>query len=570
MSEKLPEKCYSTQNLGTLGLEKIPHGCRIYLNEWYPNTNVGGQLLIYDKNSTSSIDGGSVFAGFEGNTESVLSGDTDVGVGRYIRKDNKNHTFEQWGMLPDGSFDNFFRFRALRDFVVSQGGHVEITAEGNSNIGTTYYFGQIRDLNNPETKDPIFWENCNGLVFDLCGCKIDIKGDFNRGQDIPRPNGDFQSFLNGFSPFLFRRCNYVVIKNGEIDGNVDQMTASDRNVNEGFNSCIRLFGCRHVEIKKLHIHHFPTDGIGVDQDGGDPNNPFLSGINTEYCTVENCLIDSCGRNNLSVLGARHLSVKNTKFAKAGITDGSYFGHSPRANVDIEPDVVPDQLTDLIVFENCEFINGAGNNVASGRVDTINHVRITQCRFIHEPDPSDDLSIQVSLASLYLTSRRFVLEDNYFLNHSLRPISNSKNPNNERVEVILRNNIIESNNSNVPLLAVVTTEPYIVDIRDNKFIIDGDTPFPSSTDYNISFSVMNGDASFSNNLIHIKTDNVHDNSLGDNLDHFATFRIKYFERNKWKTDGALKWYVEYIKSTTEPDGVADAQLADPALFTIVAK
>ncbi|HEY9280015.1 MAG TPA: right-handed parallel beta-helix repeat-containing protein, partial [Eoetvoesiella sp.] len=106
------------------------------------------------------------------------------------------------------------------------------------------------------------------------------------------------------------------------------------------------------ELDNLHIHHYCSDGAYIGS---------YSGVISRHVNAKNCQFANNGRQGVSIIQLRYATFTNCDFRETGRT-GLYGGHSPRAGVDIEPNVgVPkvDDYTGDIKFENCRFADNQG-------------------------------------------------------------------------------------------------------------------------------------------------------------------------------------------------------------------
>lgn len=270
-------------------------------------------------------------------------------------------TPEQFGAAGDGATDDYDAWKAMITAVNAAGsGHVRLGAN------KTYHLGRYVTATNGLAFDTLRIHDCNGLVIDLNGSRIDIKGDFDR--DAPTTYG-----LPGI--YLYK-CRSVVIRNGEVDGNFDQTTNSS-GAAEPPSHGIFMAGCTDVLLENLHVHHFAADGLLVRDAAGTPVR-----VVSRRVTAINVQSLRNGRQGMSITGLRGGLFMNCEFSWTGRVDGPYFGHSPQAGVDIEPDrdtstPAPNTMdadTGDIQFIRCRFEGNRGSQIVapggSKRVDSV--------------------------------------------------------------------------------------------------------------------------------------------------------------------------------------------------------
>lgn len=260
---------------------------------------------------------------------------------------------EWFGAVGDGVTDDSAALRSMVAFVNSAG-----SGTIRFGRGKTYLIGQHITAGNGNALDDFQFLNCDGLVIDLNGSKLDIAGNFDRDA----------STTQGYSGLYLANCSNVKIFNGEIDGNVDAMTNSSVSLTPS-SFGIWLAQCSDVVLENLHVHHFSADGLYLKDNGSN-------GSTRTACRrikAVNCRFLYSARQGMSVVQARDCTFEHCSFSFTGRSAGTYGSHSPGAGVDVEPDrsavtVSPDTMdvnTGNIVFNNCTFEENAGGQFNCG-------------------------------------------------------------------------------------------------------------------------------------------------------------------------------------------------------------
>ena len=246
------------------------------------------------------------------------------------------------------------------------------------------------------------WTGCQGLVLSGYGATIDLKGNFHRAQD----NGS-NSYSNAVVPFRIVSSTNVVVEGFTIDGNVDQMT-KDVGTLEGFAHGIATgTSVENLVLRDLELHHLQTDGLYL---GG------TSTIATRNVTVERVISRNNGRQGMSIIQARGVTVRDSQFIDTCITGGSYGSHAPCLGIDIEPDacatgsgLCANQTMDVntgdIAIERTYFANNTGG-MLSAILPHIENVTIADSTLIDGADAT-------TTGQLYLAVNGGTLRDSYF-------------------------------------------------------------------------------------------------------------------------------------------------------------
>lgn len=274
-------------------------------------------------------------------------------------------TPEMYGCVGDGTTDDYDAWVDMVEAVNDAGGGT-IRLSGDKN----YYLGQYITASNGITS-PAF-ADCDGVTIEGNGATISVAGDFDRAA----------STTQALTVLWFRRCSNIIIRNLEIDGNVDLTTNSSASA-EPSSFGIRLMKCTAVTLVNVYSHHHAADGIVVDDDGNSSGSRQVS----RNVTAISCRFTHNARQGMSVISLRGGMFLNCDFSETGQSTGTYGNHSPAAGVDIEPQrdtssAAPDAL-DIDVgdihFVNCTFLNNKGCTFLCGGGKRFDNIHLLGCR-----------------------------------------------------------------------------------------------------------------------------------------------------------------------------------------------
>ena len=182
----------------------------------------------------------------------------------------------------------------------------------------------------------------NGRGIDLCGWDMDSKIEQHEFHSdhvkivmakdavLVADYSKVKSDVERFSMFTLEFANDITIEGGVLDGN---RSGTSGKKNGGYN--LDLSGATNITIKDCTIKNAWTDGIYMgasfsvwegSQRGLDQK--FFMG---DKITVDGCTITNSRRNNISVINADNVNVKNCTISDAN-------GESPMCGIDIEPNL----------------------------------------------------------------------------------------------------------------------------------------------------------------------------------------------------------------------------------------
>ena len=129
----------------------------------------------------------------------------------------------------------------------------------------------------------------------------------------------------------------VRISGGVIIG--DRYSKADFTNMQGHNYGIRLQTCDNIYIENMTIKSFVGDGISISRlnSESDPSTNIY---------INNCNIDDCWRNNITVGKARYCFINNCNITNAN-------GSKPEAGIDIESET-EELINEYIYITNCIF------------------------------------------------------------------------------------------------------------------------------------------------------------------------------------------------------------------------
>ncbi len=149
-------------------------------------------------------------------------------------------------------------------------------------------------------------------------------------------------------------CKNVLIKNLELDGNIESMKVGGYWGHKSSRQCeaigILALNNTNVMIKDIYTHHHGLDGLEIGHYG------IEEGDQPSRIVVENLVSEYNARQGLSWIGGIGLTVYNSKMNH---TSRAGFSSNPASGVDIEAE---DAVIRGGKFIDCEFINNEGEGL----------------------------------------------------------------------------------------------------------------------------------------------------------------------------------------------------------------
>lgn len=253
-------------------------------------------------------------------------------------------TPEMIGAVGDGTTDDYGAFVAYITLLSNSAG-------GSARLGhnKTYFIGQHHTATNGVID--LIIDSAVGLTFDGNGATLSFDGSFDRSS----------SDIAGIG-LAFRSCSKNRAFNLTLNGNVQNTTDSSESTESPYSYGLQILGCFDCVFENIESHHFATDGIAVG-----PSVATSPVIGSKRITLTNCNMHHNARSNQSVFLAEWVIWENCASTYAGVTGGTYPGHSPLCGLDIEPDQsfesgTGDIDTNHIYFEDCKWENNTGSDI----------------------------------------------------------------------------------------------------------------------------------------------------------------------------------------------------------------
>lgn len=142
-------------------------------------------------------------------------------------------------------------------------------------------------------------------------------------------------FPNNFkktSLMAVRDANNVQIIGGTLHGDRDEHDYSAGGTHE-WGHLIDLKGATNTKISGVTLINATGDGLVIHSIGMSFQDHYRP---SHTITIENCIIDSSRRNNMSITDGYDIVVENNKFYRAGINTEKSKGTNPRYALDVEP------------------------------------------------------------------------------------------------------------------------------------------------------------------------------------------------------------------------------------------
>ncbi|MBQ0027920.1 MAG: Ig-like domain-containing protein [Lachnospiraceae bacterium] len=172
----------------------------------------------------------------------------------------------------------------------------------------------------------------------------------------------FDGSVEDYNVVRFDRSVNCSITGGKIVGD-RQNTGSPANYEGGMG--IGIMKGKSITISNVDISQCWGDGIWI----GDASSGYDGVRDSYYIAIMNCNVHNNRRNNMSIVGAKYLTVIGSKFNYAS-------GKAPQYGVDIEPNA--SGVVEHVTFNNCEF-KGNGS-AAFGIIKSASDVVFNNCSF----------------------------------------------------------------------------------------------------------------------------------------------------------------------------------------------
>lgn len=287
---------------------------------------------------------------------------------------------EHFNAAGDGVTDDFNAWKGLIAQANSQGG-----ARIELGKGKTYLLNQF--VSNSNGVADTWFTNCRGLLIEGNGAKIKLKGGWDRAT----------SDMRSLRALRFDQCQFVWLRNLEIDGGVSTITnSSGASVPSSFN--ISFNGCYYVILENVYTHHSIADGLNFGVNSTLSGGKFQT---NRWVYGKNVISKFNIRLGMSPLELRNALFENCDFSYSNYDDengtnpGFVGGGSPLAGVDIEPDydtattpTALDYLTGEQTYLNCRFIGNKGSSFMAASYDSTHsmypreQIRCFGCLFDH--------------------------------------------------------------------------------------------------------------------------------------------------------------------------------------------
>ncbi len=301
------------------------------------------------------------------------STDSTGASGAWVRTGYVYLTPEMFGCVGDGSTDDYTAWAGMVALVNALGGGMVKLGRGK-----TYHINRyVGDGLSPAltaAASGMDFNGCTGLVIEGNGAKININGNFDRSS----------ASIYALPGLFISNCTEVVVRNLEIDGNVDQTTNSSAAGESAGSYGVKLRSCFGVTLENVYCHHAATDNFQVAALAStNGTNKFAS----RRVTMINCRAEYSARLALALIQVRGFHAINCNFDLSGQSTGTYGLHSPNLGVDIEPDnstasAAPNTMdvnTGDIIFDNCRFLDSSAGILSCILFASVDNVTFRDCK-----------------------------------------------------------------------------------------------------------------------------------------------------------------------------------------------
>ena len=261
------------------------------------------------------------------------------------------------------------------------------------------------DKNNIEN---ITFENLSCLSIQGNGATIDVDGDYTRTIDYTYTDSKSKEHSYSYHNAVglkFVNSSHITITHINLDGNADK-TTKEASV-EGTSHGLSFYGCKHVTLDKVYVHHYQADGLYVAS-----NHKTIDGsqryFQSKHFTVKDSNFTNNARQGASLVQLRDAHFTHCIFSQTGKT-GGYGGHAPMAGVDVEPNYSTnvDDNTGDITFKNCTFSDNVGfEYIGSNAKSTPYPIYFDACTFSNTSRDSNNSAVVPASAETHFKNCTF--------------------------------------------------------------------------------------------------------------------------------------------------------------------
>jgi hypothetical protein len=342
----------------------------------YVRFTTAGDVEVAEVTASTTILSQSVIAGF-------LYPQSPAELAAGVTPTNMEYCYgnpHRYNAVGDGVTNDIDAFQELSLVINQQGGGLVFFEPGSNYIVGRQTFTGVADGRAYSLETNLFFDGCTKtVVVEGNGCTIKMADGLKHGAFDPVTGLAFASVapftdLNyrsdpGYTIYA-RDCTSVVIRNLEVDGNIQNIDLGGPWGDTGYQCIaygIAVSECDDVTVDNCWTHHHALDGVYVK---------YISLVETDEATpvtLRNVKSEYNARQGLSWTGGIGLTAINCKFNHTG---RSTFSSQPGAGVDIEAE---SSICRNGMFINCEFIDNAGAGMVADQGDSAD-VAFHRCKF----------------------------------------------------------------------------------------------------------------------------------------------------------------------------------------------
>lgn len=301
-----------------------------------------------------------------------------VGVGTlsFVLRTNGIYSFDEFGLVGDGTTDCYAGWKAIVAAVNAAGTGIIVLGHDKTYFIDNYYVNGLM-VNGGDGRTVLNFEEINGCAIYGNGSTIKYVGGWTRDSTLSTNSG-----LQGLS---FARSRKIRIYDLKLDGGSSTVTNGGGSVEAADWTGIRLLNCRDVKGDNVEIVNFGRDCITTQQSTvATWQTAGFDRYNTDTVHFTNSRFNYAGRLNYSNIGGRNVLFENCELNYCGAN--LYGGFSPVAAVDIEPDYFighptvgnVDSYVENIRFVNCELNKGSNGAIAYNLQDHSRQITYENC------------------------------------------------------------------------------------------------------------------------------------------------------------------------------------------------